>query len=187
MDYLIAPTLFQNKTCRLPGIGTLSVVTHAAETDFVNTQIKAPVPSISFAASQDDENIFNEFTALSELIKKDLDEKGTVILKGVGEFIKHGDGSIHFVPLGINHLFTQPVLAERIIREDKEHTILVGDKETTTKVMSGFFVEEKAAAPTDKWWIWAIVLAVIAVTIIAGYIYSQEGNNSLGNAVKELF
>lgn len=180
MDYLIAPTLFQNKTCRLPGIGTLSVITNTAETDFVNTQIKAPVPSIIFSASQDDENVFNEFTALSELIKKDLDEKGSVTLKGVGDFIKNEEGIISFIPQQVNQLFTPPVVAERVIRQDAEHAILVGDKETTNTVMTEYFVEDEK--PKDRWWIWAIVLGLIGLGIL-GYYISQHGFNLLGNAV----
>ena len=106
MEYIIAPTLFLNKTCRLPGIGTLAVTSLSAEHDLVNAQIKAPLPSIVFSASQEaDENVFNEFTAFSELIKRDIDEKGIVTLKGVGDFIKNGQGAIDFIPRKVNSFF----------------------------------------------------------------------------------
>jgi hypothetical protein len=162
MDYLIAPTLFKNKTCRLPGIGTISVITNTAETDFVNTQIKAPVPTIVFSVSQDDENVFNEFTALSELIKKDLDEKGSVTLRGIGDFIKDEEGVISFIPQQINH------------------AILVGDKETTNTVMTEYFEEEEEKK--DRWWIWAIVLGAIGTGVLVYYLLQHDGTN-LGNAV----
>ena len=183
MDYLIAPALFQNKTCRLPGIGTLTVITSSAETDLGKSLIKAPVPSIVFSAAQEEENIFNEFTALSELIKKDLDEKGMVTLKGVGDFLKNKEGSIDFLPQPLHLRFTPPVVAERIIRQHAEHAMLVGDKETTNKVMSEYFVEDEAEEKptTSRWWIWAIVLGVIGAAILALYIL-QNGFNLLGNA-----
>jgi hypothetical protein len=180
MDYLIAPTLFKNKTCRLPGIGTISVITNTAETDFVNTQIKAPVPTIVFSVSQDDENVFNEFTALSELIKKDLDEKGSVTLRGIGDFIKDEEGVISFIPQQINPAFTPPVIAERVIRQDAEHAILVGDKETTNTVMTEYFEEEEEKK--DRWWIWAIVLGAIGTGVLVYYLLQHDGTN-LGNAV----
>ena len=183
MDYLIAPALFQNKTCRLPGIGTLTVITSSAETDLGKSLIKAPVPSIVFSAAQQEENIFNEFTALSELIKKDLDEKGTVTLKGVGDFLKNKEGTIDFLPQPLPQLFTPPVVAERIIRQHAEHAMLVGDKETTNKVMSEYFVEDEVEQKpaTNRWWLWAIVLGVVGTVILALYIL-QNGFNLLGNA-----
>lgn len=179
MDYLIAPTLFQNKICRLPGIGTLSVIISKAENDFVNSRLSAPVPSIIFSASKDNEDTFNEFTALSELIKKDLDEKGSVTIQSVGNFIKNEVGGVDFIPLEINKIFTPVVIAERVIRHATEHTILVGDKETTNFEMSEYFVEENKE-PTDNWWIWTIVLGLVGAAIV-GYYILENGFNLLGN------
>ena len=48
MHHLIASYLFQNKTCPLPGLGTLSINTSAAEADFTIKQIAAPKPVIQF-------------------------------------------------------------------------------------------------------------------------------------------
>lgn len=184
MDYLIAPTLFQNKTCRLPGIGTLNVVTNVAATDFENAQIKAPLSSITFAAAQDDEDVFNEFTALSELIKKDLQEKGRVTLKGIGDFIKEQDGSIRFLPQQINPLFAPAVAAVKIHTQPIEHNLLVGDKEPTATVISAYNVEDEIIEkPKDRWWIWAIVLGVIGLAILASY-FILHGFNVMGNVIK---
>lgn len=179
MDYLIAPTLFQNKTCRLPGIGTLSVITSKAAIDFVNARLLAPVPSIVFFASQEDENVFNEFTAISELIKKELNNEGLVSLQSVGNFIKQQDGTIDFIPQQVNKLFTPEVVAERVLRQPTEHIILVGDKETTNFEMSEYFVEENKI-PKDNWWIWAIILGMIGACLI-GYYILEYGINLFGN------
>lgn len=179
MDYLIAPTLFQNKTCRLPGIGTLSVITSKAETDFVNSRLLAPVPSIVFLGTQEDQNVFNEFTALSELIKNELDKKGSVTLKSVGNFIKNEGGIIDFIPQQINKIFTPAVIAERVLRPATEHIKLVGDKETINIEMSEYFVEENTV-PKDNWWIWAIILGLVGAGVI-GYYILEYGFNLFGN------
>jgi hypothetical protein len=182
MEYIIAPTLFLNKTCRLPGIGTLAVTSLSAEHDLVNAQIKAPLPSIVFSASQEaDENVFNEFTALSELIKKDIDEKGIVTLKGVGDFIKNGQGAIDFIPRKVNSFFLPTVAAQTVIRQHTEHALLVGDKETTSTQMTGYF-DETETTKKSQWWIWAIVLAVVGLSTIVLYL-SQYGFNLLGNVI----
>jgi len=64
MYQIIAPRLFQNKICRLPGIGTLVMVTHSAQTDFINTCIKGPVETIEFIKEAEGEKLFNEFLIL---------------------------------------------------------------------------------------------------------------------------
>ena len=45
--------------------------------------------------------------------------------------------------------------------------MLVGDKETTTTEMTEFLAEK--IAPQDKWWIWAILLGLIGISIIVFY------------------
>lgn len=182
MEYIIAPTLFLNKTCRLPGIGTLAVITRSAEHDLVNAKIKAPVPSIVFSASQEaDENVFNEFTALSELIKKDIDEKGIVTLKGVGDFVKNEASGIDFIPQQVNRIFLPTVAAQTVIRQNTKHAILVGDKETTSTQMTGYF-EEIETLKKSRWWIWAIVLGVVGLATIVLYLL-QYGFNLFGNVI----
>ena len=179
MDYLIAPTLFQNKICRLPGIGTLEIIVKNAETYFGHQEILAPKPIITFEPALEEESIFNEFTALSELIKKDLLEKKNVTLKGIGNFILTAEDNIEFVPIAINNSFIMPVVAERVVRQDVEHLILVGDREVTTTVMADYFEEEGKATSKYRWWIAAIILAVISIVAIVIYV-SSYGINSFG-------
>jgi hypothetical protein len=182
MEDIIAPTLFRTKNCRLPGIGTLYVKNHPAKTNVAEALIKAPVPFISFSpAHEHDVNVFNEFTALSELIRKDIDDKGMVTLKGVGDFVKNENGAIDFVPSHIHPLFMPDVTAIRVIRQNAEHAILVGDRETTNTQMSGYFVTEEGAAPaTDRWWMWAIGLGAAGLAVIGLYLL-QNGFNLFGN------
>ena len=180
MDYLIAPALFQNKTCRLPGIGTFTVITNTAKLESHNKQIVAPSPSIIFTPLQDDKNGFNEFTALSELIKKDLHAMGKVNLKGIGDFIKNEDGTIGFIPLQLSQHFTPPVIAELAIHQDATYSRLVGDRETSNIALPVFLEEEKIVK--DRWWIWAIILGAIGAVILIYYI-AQNGFGLLGNAI----
>ncbi len=180
MDYLIAPTLFQNKTCRLPGIGAFTLETGTAITETHNKLINAPVPSIVFTPLPHDKDGFNEFTALSELIKKDLHNIGRVNLKGVGDFVKNPDGSVGFIPVQLNANFTPPVVAEIAIHSDAVFARLVGDTETFNSTQPTYFAEEKIIK--DRWWIWAIVLGTIGLAVLVFYL-SQHGFNMLGNAV----
>lgn len=184
MDYLIAPTLFQNKTCRLPGIGTFTIVVKNAETYFGLHEIIAPQPSIVFEPATPGEAEFNEFTALSELIRKDLFIKRRVTLKGIGDFVLSAEESIEFLPLKVNEHFIQPVIADRVVRQDVEHTILVGDKEVTNTVMADYYEEEANAGSAFRWWIVAIFLAIIGVVAIVIYL-SVYGFNSFGSTFSQ--
>lgn len=178
MYQIIASTLFQNKVCRLPGIGTLFMVTHPAATDFANASIKSPVETIDFIVQQSGEKVFNEFSAISELLKKTIPENGNFFLKGIGIFSRDNSGVIQFAPISIDHIFTPPVTAERVIRQDAEHAMLVGDQQTTNVQMTEYFSEQEPLK--DKWWIWAIVLAALGIILLLVYFY-RYGFNALGN------
>jgi nucleoid DNA-binding protein len=179
MFNVIASSLFQKKSCRLPGIGTLEVVTRSAEYDFSNQQISAPQHRIVFINASSSDNTFNEFSAISQLMKQKLKDEGMVEIDGLGSFVKDGNGSLQFVPVEIDSNLLQPVVAERVIHKDAEHAILVGDKETTNVEMTEYYTDETAVAK-DKWWIWAIVLGVVAISVIAYYL-SQNGIADLGS------
>lgn len=181
MYQIIATTLFQNRICRLPGIGTLVMVTHSAETDFGNGRIKSPVDTINFIAERTHENVFNEFSAISEILQKSLDENGRYFLNGIGTFLKGEGKEIKFTPIVIDPVFTMPIEAERVIRQDEAHAILVGDQQTTNVEMTEFFNER--ATLNDKSWIWAIVLAALGVSALLFYFY-KYGFQSLGNITK---
>ncbi len=179
MYQIIAPTLFQNKICRLPGVGTLIMVSHSAETDFVNGRIKAPFETIDFIAAETDENLFNEFSAMSELVIKELNENGSVLLPGIGTFTKINSAVIQFIAVSVESVFNQSIEVERVIRQDASHPMLVGDQQTTNVKMSGFFNEQPTKS--NRWWIWAILLAIIGIGTLIVYFY-LGGKMSLGNS-----
>lgn len=160
----------------MPGIGTLSLVTSPADLDFVNSRIKAPQPAIHFTPVH--QNIFNEFSAVSELVIKKLDETGVVELENVGTFIRNNDGKIRFEPTRLSPVFVQPVTAERVIRQHAEHNILVGDRETTSGTMSEYLAGSDVKK--DRWWIWAVAIAVVAIGLIVFNIV-QNPSAPLGN------
>jgi hypothetical protein len=181
MFNVIATYFLQKKYCRLPGIGSLTLVTQPAQNDFVNSSIKAPVDEIVFKPDNDQgNNSFNEFTAISELMLKQLDSGQPVEISGVGVFTKSG-ADIDFTPVVLDGSYTPAVTAQRVIRKDAEHALLVGDKQTTNTIMAELLNEQPAA--TYRWWVWALVAAFAGLIAILVYL-SQHGFNSLGNIAK---
>lgn len=157
----------------MPGIGTLEVVTQPAEYDFSKQRITAPKQRILFINAAASDHIFNEFSAISQLMKEKLRSEGVVEIAGLGSFIRDDDGSLAFESVEIDASLFQPVTAERVIHKDAEHAILVGDKETTNTEMTEYYTED-TSEPKDQWWIYAIVLAAAAIAAI-GYYISQHG------------
>lgn len=179
MYQIIAPTLFQTKICKLPGIGTLKMTTISAYTDFVNGQITAPAETIEFAQEAIGENTFNEFSAIAELLKRTIDENGTAFLKGIGTFTRVSDDKLEFAGVQTRPELVQTVSFERVIRENAEHAILVGDQQTTNVQMSEYFHEKPPVK--YNWKIAALILGVVGVAALAFYL-SKYGFNGLGNS-----
>jgi hypothetical protein len=191
MDKLIQTSLFQNKSFRLPGIGTLSVITNSAETDLINLTIKSPVHTIIFTEEQEEANIFNKFSSTSEFVTTSLEETGTFHLDGVGTFTKK-DGKIRFLGVALSREFIQPVKAERVVKNIVHHKA-VSNKPTVTPIAKSTIatsipiVEEKIdqqylTKKKNYWWVWAIGLGIAAATIIVIY-FAQNPSRipSFGN------
>lgn len=176
---MIASSFFQKRSCRLPGIGNLELVTTPAEYDFGTKQIRAPRQSILFISTPSSSDYFNEFSAISQLMKDALEKNGSVEITGLGSFTKDSSGVIQFSAYPSNEDFFQPVAAEKVIHKDAEHSILVGDKETTNIEMNEYYSDEPIEKKY-KWWVWAIVLGAVGIIAIAFYLF-QHGFNAFGS------
>jgi hypothetical protein len=104
-------------------------------------------------------------------------------LPGAGHFHVSSDGNILFSPDEVPAAAILPVAAEKVIRPNDTHTMLVGDTETTNTVMTEFYNDEQPAK-SRRWWVWAIVLFVLAATAIVIYMSDADRNTAAGNAQK---
>jgi nucleoid DNA-binding protein len=197
MHQQIASYLFQNKTCPLPGFGTLSLSHSGAESDFTNRSIAAPRPMISFdiketgtagllnylsattGANQDE--VTAALDHFCDGLKKEMAENSIVKLDSIGKFYGDSSGIINFKPEELPPVFLQPVHAERVIHPDAEHQILVGDKEKTNTQMTELLAPK--AESKDRWWIWAIVLGAISVLLLVIYFTGYKNTSAFGNAI----
>jgi hypothetical protein len=187
---LIQTSLFQNKSFRLPGIGTLSVITNSAETDFINLTIKSPVHTIIFTEEQQEANLFNKFSSTSEFVTTSLEETGTFHLDGVGTFTKR-EGKIRFLGVALSREFIQPVKAERVVRNTVHRKTVGNDKSTIAPITKSTIatsipiVEERTPQQQLKksyWWVWAIGLGIAAAAMIVVYFVQNPSRiPSFGN------
>lgn len=178
MYQILASSLFQHKKCSLPGLGTLLLVNHGAETDFINTRIQSPFQTIEFIAATKEDTFLEEFAVISEFIQKGLTDKGSFLLNGIGTFKQSDDGVLNFIPTTLDPIFIPYVDAIRVIRQDATHEILVGDQQSTNTEMTEYYSVKPQLK--DIWWIWAIALGAIGLIIILFYI-NHLGINLFGN------
>ncbi len=198
MQKQIASYLFQHKTCPLPGLGTLSIISSGAECDFTNKIFTAPKSSVHFEHAETDTtgllNYLSSTTgadkyeateALSHFcdnLKQKIANEPDVQLNNIGSFFVDASGIINFKEDELPAAFMQPVFAQRVIHPDAEHQILVGDKESTNTLMTEMLAPKPATK--DRWWIWAIVLGVIGLLALVIYFTQFNATASVGNAIK---
>ena len=198
MQHFIASYLFQNKTCPLPGLGTLSIHRSAAESDFTNKLFASSKTNIQFQQTESDATGLVNYIAAStgsnnyevteamdhfcDDLKNKITKEPGATLDQIGNLVVDRNGKINFKQAELPSAFFQSVVAERVIHPQAEHQILVGDKETTNTVMTEFLTEKPEVR--DRWWIWAIVLGAIGLLILLIYFTEANGTSPFGNAIK---
>lgn len=174
---VIAASFFRKKQCVLPGIGRLELLEKSAIYDFPQHQILAPEPFIRFIPLPDAVSMFNEFSAISQLLKEKLLRTGEVTVTGMGSFT-YGNGIVDFTPAAFPEALLQPVPAVKVIHKDAVHTMLVGDLETTNTAMQELLSEQ--AEVNISWWKAALLLAAVAAAALIYYL-SVYGFNGLAS------
>ena len=197
MESLITSFLLQSKKTTLPYIGTFYHQWTSSKLDVVNKQILPPGRELIFHESSDSDagNLVNfisrkQHIQLSEAKmelekycnywKEKLNRGCTLNFETLGLLRKNEEGLIYFQTERSNQ-FWQPVSAERVLHENAEHTVLVGDKETTSTLMNEYYKEEIQV--TKRTWVaGAIILAVIALIVLFFSFYNRKISvSTIGN------
>ncbi|MEP6677565.1 MAG: hypothetical protein ABJA78_20560 [Ferruginibacter sp.] len=185
MQSLIPSFLFLNKKCSLPGIGTLSVADLPARSDFANKQVTAPRPQFVFstASINEESDLLIEYIATKKMLSRNesssmlndfcgqLENKKDLSIKQVGLFTIDADHKIKFEPAQLPEIFLQNVAADRVIHPEAEHSILVGDTETTNTAMTEYYIDEPVKK--SRWWLAALILSVISAAMILIYFLNN--------------
>jgi CCDC81-like prokaryotic HU domain 2 len=182
----------QNRTLSLPGIGTFELFRVSAQTDFTNKKILAPTYTISFDKMNDtpDKEMFQYISSrkniseweamklvndLAHELKQQLRSGQEVEWKGIGILKPDSSGDIIFQPDRLKYDFIPHVDAERVIRVDANHRMLVGDHEVSKTEMEQFLQEENVVVKEKpKWWVYAILVAAIALILIFLKLISSD-------------
>jgi hypothetical protein len=171
------------KQLTIPGIGTFVLERKAAENDFLSKQFLAPsysvllqtsgrVPAQKFfnwlAASINTSHreAFEQFNEFVSETKKQIELGKKVEWDGIGTISSGMGGAIKFSPA---QLFSdETVKAEKIIRQNAEHTVRVGEQEKTSVEMMAML-----SHPREKrsyWWPAAVILLILGIFFTGWYV-----------------
>ncbi|MEO5500057.1 MAG: hypothetical protein ABIR31_01330 [Ginsengibacter sp.] len=195
MQHLITSFIIQSDTCSLPEIGRFKKVYSTASTDIANQQISPPREEIKF--QERSENLSEElisYVAFKKQIsiddagrelhdwcksaKERLDNNESIKLESVGTLKMTHSGTLYFHPEETEDL--PPVDAQRVIHQNSEHAVLVGDKESTNTLMNEYLNTEPEVKMVP-WKKMAVVLALLALLLLVIYFRNYDAQNKFGN------
>jgi hypothetical protein len=171
-----------NKRLVLPGIGLLNASAKPSQLEFVEKILHPPVYAISF---QQDESVTDHhfISFLSKEINVSEHEAGSKFsnfiqqlinklqnvhdlqLPGLG-WLSKNDEVYNFTSTDTLQKFYPGVTAERVIRQNAQHIVRVGEDHKTSTEMYEILHKE---ATHDRWWIAAVVLSVVGIAAILYY------------------
>jgi hypothetical protein len=197
MVHLIRTYLLQNNSISIPGLGTIYVERIPAQSDFVNRQLLPPsyhfrfdkyfdAPGKEFftylAARKniEDYEAIKLYSEWAYELRNNIGADQSATLEGVGILKRDVSGEVIFEAIVPPQTYSIAVPAERIIRSNARHTMLVGDKEISNFEMSGYFHDE-VRKKRQSWWIYALILAAVALIAIFFHYFKTGDITPFGN------
>lgn len=191
MQDLITSFIIQSKECKLSGIGMFRNVSIPAEPDIASKKISPPILEKLFTGRE--EKISDElvkYVAVKKSIspsearekvkewcietKSKLKDGEEIFFQSLGSLKKEPSGNILFRNQN-NVSFFEPIPVERVIHKNSEHKVLVGDRETTSSVMTEFYHHEEETEVTNNHWkIISVILFAIALVLLFLYFYQHS-------------
>jgi hypothetical protein len=182
--------LFLNKSIPVPGLGTICMESQPATIDASTRTILPPTYRFRFDKFSDspDKDLFTflssqqhisdyealrQFNDFSYSLRDRLNYFREAPWEGLGILKKDDSGDIHFESSILNPSFLQPVPAEKVVRANAKHMLLVGDRERSNREMSDWFAEEPVHGKR-LWWLVAL-LTGIAASLIIMFHFSSKG------------
>ncbi len=192
--------LILHKQLNMPGIGTFLLERKPANIDFVNKIAEPPAYTVALHHGNvsPSKNVFSWLATTLDISDLDaikrfnefvVDIKNKVVAgdkfywDGVGVFSKGMAGEIRFEATLKDMKAGTAIPAVKVIRENAEHTVRVGEQQKTSSEMM------ELLAPAGKkglqWWGIALIVGLLAFIII-GLYFSSRGvsTSSAGNQQK---
>ena len=188
--------LLEHKSVSIPGLGTIYVERIPAQSDFVNRQLLPPAYHYRFDKYFDapDKEFFSYLASQKKIpeyeamklynewalqLRNAIGSDQSTFIEGIGELKRDASGEIVFEPSVIPKTFNVTVPAERIVRTNAKHVMLVGDRERTNVEMNDYLHE--VHKERESWWMYALIIAAISLIAIFFHFYRNGSTAPYGN------
>lgn len=191
MEQYLSEYLFIHHCCPIPGAGELQWHTRGATYSQAEQTMIPPISEIRLVKGNVDETPLVGYLARMMKVSADvaanrlqswstsLTKNNLTAIPGAGVF-ESEQGKLVFRSIPIHLSLIPEVKAERVVRKETTHAILVGDRERDTQEMAALLTH-KPAASANRWWIFALVLLLLAAGVMA-YYFVNDGNSRMGSA-----
>lgn len=197
MHSIITSYLLQTNKCALSHFGVFNAEYKRAKTDIVNNQLVAPSEIIVF--KEEDlpssaelihfisvkKNI-SEGEAESQLDifckewREKIETRETLCFDAFGSLKKNEEGNIVFIK-ATNHAYFRSISSRRVLHENAQHNVLVGDNETTSTIMNRYYSKEVEVTKLS-WPKWMLIFTAIALSVLFYHFYNHKfSTSSTGN------
>ncbi len=201
MQKIITSYLVQKGECNLPGIGNFKIdITPArlnvadkkmfppeAEIIFTEGEVHLRKNLVKYIANQqnvDEQQAADNITTWCQSVGASLDAGKEIIFESIGSLQKGADGDIFFSTKNENRLY-EAVPAERVVHQNEEHAVLVGDTETTSAAMNEYYKAETISERKISWKICAIVLFGLSLlSLIMHFWFHGITTPGTGNQIR---
>ena len=192
--------LVLHKQLNIPGIGTFQVERKPADIDFIGKVVNPPAYTVALhhgntAASKKVfswlSDVFNisERDALSRFNDFAFELRDKVMAgdklqwDGVGVLSKGLAGEIRFDASLKGMTIGEPIPANKVIRENAQHLVRVGEDQKTSAEMMERLVPE--VEKRSYWWAAALIIGLLALFFLAWYFSARRLDSSAtGNQQK---
>lgn len=169
--------LLEYKTVTVPNVGTLHLVQESPRLNIAEKRIDPPFYTVEIkeeeAPSDHQLNYLRSF-AVNDALATKLELFGNSLQQKIkdGGFDWKGLGLIKSDTqrLSLDVAALQPIVAEKVIRQDARHTVLVGDREVVSANLSehnadAFVSKKKRDVSVTVGWI-LLLLSVLAIALV---------------------
>jgi hypothetical protein len=192
--------LYLNKSIPVSGLGTIFLENMPATVDASTRTLLPPSFRFRFDKFYDspDKNLFaflsdqqniSDYEALRQYndfayaLRDRLNYFREAEWEGLGTLRKDDTGDIQFESIVSRPFFLQPVPAEKVVRTNAKHMMLVGDRHRSNREMSDWFAEEPIHG-NRHWWLVALLGGIAAILLIMIHFSSHGWDvGSTGNQI----
>ena len=177
---LLTKYLVQYGRVCIPHIGTFEIIQEAPRLDVADKVVRPPFYKTVFSEkdiipehqlqfiSSANQNLKKELLIFGEKLRARVQD-APVILNGFGK-LRYSSNSIVFEPELIDVPALQAVPAQKVMRENVQHNMLVGDREMSSQQVTDFLGQSFRKRSLFKIIGWAIFLLSLSAIIVILYL-----------------